>query len=143
MQLFIEKYFEDKKLTKSQNNSLRSCFEMIKKFFYESFGANFPFSSVICTGKLHIQKKIYPQKSSIKFSVNNFKTTFENEYWETILKSPSSKTRKMGLTNKHRSSPLSCHSVIFSTLFSDGFQAVRALMWLLRICRAGSAVIRH
>lgn len=72
MQLFIEKYFEDKKLTKSQNNSLRSCFEMIKKFFYESFGANFPLSSVICTGKLHIQKKIYPQKIFYKIFCQQF-----------------------------------------------------------------------
>ncbi len=39
------------------------------------FGLYFLFHRSFTTGKLPIQKKIYPQKSSIKFSNNNFKTT--------------------------------------------------------------------
>ena len=42
------------------------------------FGLNFLFHQSFATGKLYLQKKIHPQKSSIKFSVNNFKITSKN-----------------------------------------------------------------
>lgn len=53
---------------------------MIKKFFYESFLPEFPFSSVICHRQNSLfKRKFILKKSSIKFSVNNFKTTSINQ----------------------------------------------------------------